>query len=755
MVLIGPKMLGLGRLFKRNAPERRKTALLRRLAELLGPSIGPYFDLGSFQSALERSVWAYRSAYSVASAVSTTKFVTVNTDTGETVEGGKAAQVRDVLRSVNPEQTFIEFLFAWTVHFVIDGEVYIEKVRNRLKETRELYIWNPENVSPIPDKSGKRRIAAYEFTVGGAPIVLPAEDVIPARNYNTRDPYRGFSPIAPVRTEIASDMEAASHNLNLLRRGARHGGILSPAEGEVLNEEELERMVAQLEARNVGGSNAGRPMIMPASFKFFNDAMTNRDADFLNSRKWSREVIAACIGAIPIMVNNLDQGTYTNTEQQQRAFWDGTGKLLLHLFYGSLNEHWVHKEVDPNLSLAPDMVGIDATIDSEKTRTENTRTLKTAGIITANEARARHGYEPIADGDKLDVPLNISPRPEDDIINPQSDKEPPSGGEPVPNPLADGSESVPEPAGRNGAGSFSRNGVKAHRKAQDREAIRQAQTRAVKAAEGKLATRISKALTDQKSKIVEKVKQYGSQSNCENCFGSVEAQARDLMKSMATAILTTIRDSGELHIRRLGGKRIDRYTMQIKQGLDPEDSRLINLLTAFDLDQPQIRAYLQGFFGRHIMAISSATLKELEAIFQESVRAGEGVSELVERIRRLGTFSDARAERIARTESTSAFNLGAQRAFEAAGTPGKSWLTARDEKVRDSHYNAEQETAAQPIEVGLPFTLSGERGVSQLMFPGDPGGPAHEVVNCRCSLVPEDIVTRAVFAAQCRKELVE
>ena len=759
-----PHMLGLGTLRtllrrKRAAAEGRKGALLMRLAEVMGQTVGPHFRLGSFQEALERSVWAYRSAYSVAGAVSTTRFLLVETETQETVTGPKADRVRMVLQDVNPEQTFIEFLFAWTVHLLVDGEAYIEKARNRFGETRELFIWNPEDVEPIPDKSGRRRISGYRFNIGGRALDFPADDVIPTRNYNMRNPFRGFSPIAPVRTEIAADMEAATHNLSLLRRGARHGGILSPKEGEMLSEEELGRMISQIEARSMGGANAGRPMVLPASFTFTNDTLSPRDADFLQSRKFSREVIAASIGATPIMVNNLDNGTYTNTEQQQRAFWDTTGKLLLGLFYGSLNEHWVHKEIDPKLSLAPDLVGIDATIDSEKTRTENTRTLKLSGIITANEARARHGFEPVPDGDKLDVPLNIAPRPVDDITNPQAEQPDEVGGESAPEAgqqvvTEDGSV---QPSAAAGVGSFSQNGVNGRTKTHDREAMRQAQELAVNSATEKLAERARDALKNQRNKILERVRLHGGGSCIENCVGSVDEQARELMKSLVTGVLTTIRDSGALHLRRMGGKMVDRWTMKIPQdaGIDDPPDRLIRLITAFDLDNPQVAEYLKQFFGRHIMAISSETLLQLEKMFRDALQAGEGVSELVERIRGLGAFSDARARRIARTETTAAFNLGAQEAFAAAGTPGKSWLSARAESTRDSHLDVDKTSSAQPIETGLSFTLRGKRGESQLRFPGDPGGPAHEVVNCVCTLVPEDLATRAVYAAHCRKELAE
>lgn len=58
----------------------------------------------------------------------------------------------------------------------------------------------------------------------------------------------------------------------------------------------------------------------------------------------------------------------------------------------------------------------------------------------------------------------------------------------------------------------------------------------------------------------------------------------------------------------------------------------------------------------------------------------------------------------------------------------QEWLSSRDERVRDSH----SERDGQVVEVGQPFDI----GAGYLLFPGDPEGPAEEVVNCRCTTIP-------------------
>jgi len=93
-----------------------------------------------------------------------------------------------------------------------------------------------------------------------------------------------------------------------------------------------------------------------------------------------------------------------------------------------------------------------------------------------------------------------------------------------------------------------------------------------------------------------------------------------------------------------------------------------------------------------------------------------------------------RARRISRTESTAAWNSGALAALAAEGRTHKKWLAhvkgANSERTRESHRLAN----GQVVPLGRPFRVGG----SLLMMPGDPSAPAHEVVNCRCTVVGDD-----------------
>lgn len=114
----------------------------------------------------------------------------------------------------------------------------------------------------------------------------------------------------------------------------------------------------------------------------------------------------------------------------------------------------------------------------------------------------------------------------------------------------------------------------------------------------------------------------------------------------------------------------------------------------------------------------------------EGFAAGEGIDPLRRRITSVVDVTKAKAEALARTEVISASNAGAVAQVDAMGDdapPFKQWMATNDLRTRPTHRRADGQV--------VPRGTSFEVGASSLEFPGDPGGPAGEVINCRCTVV--------------------
>lgn len=93
-----------------------------------------------------------------------------------------------------------------------------------------------------------------------------------------------------------------------------------------------------------------------------------------------------------------------------------------------------------------------------------------------------------------------------------------------------------------------------------------------------------------------------------------------------------------------------------------------------------------------------------------------------------------RAETIARTEALQALHIGQHAAYDQAIDQNlvqpdeiiRVWESSGDGRTRESH----DEMHGQEVAWDEPFKTPS--GVF-LMFPGDPSGPAEEIINCRCN----------------------
>lgn len=130
-------------------------------------------------------------------------------------------------------------------------------------------------------------------------------------------------------------------------------------------------------------------------------------------------------------------------------------------------------------------------------------------------------------------------------------------------------------------------------------------------------------------------------------------------------------------------------------------------------------------------AMVAGVLDSIRRLIRNALRRGAALDEpprvLARRIRdeTAGQIGRKRAEMIARTETHTATQVGAEAAARATGlTILKEWGATEDKRTRPAHAEAD----AQTVEQDADFIVGGEH----MRFPGDTRGSAWNVINCRC-----------------------
>lgn len=150
----------------------------------------------------------------------------------------------------------------------------------------------------------------------------------------------------------------------------------------------------------------------------------------------------------------------------------------------------------------------------------------------------------------------------------------------------------------------------------------------------------------------------------------------------------------------------------------------------FSLENPRVRNIIRLRAAALVKNVTETTRDSIQAAVLTGRAQGLGMSQVAALIREttFGEITKARALTIARTETVGALNAGEYAAATSSNVMrSKTWITQGDVRVRDSHAALNNLT----IDIGAAFP-------NGLRYPHEPGAPAGEVINCRCSLLFSD-----------------
>lgn len=164
-------------------------------------------------------------------------------------------------------------------------------------------------------------------------------------------------------------------------------------------------------------------------------------------------------------------------------------------------------------------------------------------------------------------------------------------------------------------------------------------------------------------------------------------------------------------------------------------------LQVVDAWQGYVDDWFAQYGGKKVTQIDEVTRSLLMDQIQESVAAGEGLTDTMKRIDELylDQIIPNRSEVIARTEIIPASNLGAQSAVRSASDQiglrvERQWISSgNDGRTRPEHLAHDALKVWVPLE--KPHEVQFQGAVEKLMFPGDSGlgASAANTIQCRCS----------------------
>ncbi|MEM7301909.1 MAG: phage portal protein [Pseudomonadota bacterium] len=310
---------------------------------------------------------------------------------------------RVISREPNKWQTPSQFRRMLQAHLLLRGNGYaaITRSGNRILELIPLH---PDRVE-LRQKDDLSLEYLWTRPNGGR-VIFKQSDVFHLVGL-TLDGVRGVTPITYARETIGLSLAQERHGAVQFKNGLNVGGTLTTEKH--LGPEGRENIRAAMDEYRSDGDRAGKWMVLEDGLKAEGMSITAEDAQWIESRKFTRSDIAMFFGVPPHMIGDTEKSTSwgSGIEQQSIGFVAYT-----------LEDHLTMWEEASNRDLLPDgdadagtyfRFNRAALVKGDiKTRWETHVKAMQWGALSPNEVRALEDMNPREGGDIYYDPPNTA-----------------------------------------------------------------------------------------------------------------------------------------------------------------------------------------------------------------------------------------------------------------------------------------------------------------------------------------------------------
>ena len=279
-------------------------------------------------------------------------------------------------------------------HLALRGNAYNQIITNPRGEIIELMPIHPDRVKIELLPSGEYRYRVTDRA--GTEVMLPRGEVWHLRGLSS-DGLMGMSPIELARENLGMALAAQDYGARFFANDAKPTGGWIEFPG-TFKDNEAKKVFRESYQQAQSGANRGKVLVLENGMKFHEVGVTNKDAQFLELRKFQITDIARLFRVPPHMIADLERATFSNIEQQSLEF-------VMHTMT-PWAERW-EASIESELLLEGDDIEIEFDFANlmrgdAASRSSYYQSGIQNGWLTRNEARIAENLNPI---DGLDQPL--------------------------------------------------------------------------------------------------------------------------------------------------------------------------------------------------------------------------------------------------------------------------------------------------------------------------------------------------------------
>lgn len=698
----------------------------------------------------EMKGWVGSAVSAIADNVATTEIKLFKRTNGG-VEEVEDHPILDLLFKVNSFTTYFDHFWLTQTYLELTGEAPWFLDRNG-SEIENIFFLRPDKIKPITGKSNL--IEGYEYEIKpGQKIKLAVEDVLFLKYPNPAQPFRGLGTLQMAAKTVDIDNFSENWNANFYKNSARPDSIIT-VKSDNLSSEQKDRLKKSLQEIYQGTKNAHKNMVLFGDMEFSNAGFNQKDMDFDNQQKFSRDKILGIFRVPKAIVSQTEGVNFASAKVAEFVFMKFTIKPKLERLVQQLNEFLL-----PMFAGTEEMFldFVNPVPADEEQNIAKFNSALTHGWMTINEVREQQGLEPLEGGDIALVPLNRTELGSEETGESNNNQE--RGYITL-----KGNRPKKKASYARRVGMRARTGSKIHYEVKKTtDALKERVKNELRMGLRKVTKKkVPKKMSQIVNKVVKKnvapeLQRVLSEQEVMNYWeikNQVFQEFRKRVEKDLQKIFAIQRKNVLLKLSKISGQKgSDDLFEQIKLNEDKEVARTIDLTfgtfqdlfedagnktfemmqmeAEMDVNRDEVKNIIRSNGRTLATGVTSVTNKFIREQVIDSLAKGESIPELKKRI--VGIFdsaADVRAQRIARTETLRYNTSASEQAFKDSGiVEGKMWITDPD----PCQYCAT--LSGKTASLGENFITKGDVIIDRAFDYDDlPSPPLHP--NCQCDVIP-------------------
>lgn len=323
--------------------------------------------------------------------------------TGDRKDRATANRLYGLLHDMpNSFQSSFDFRQTKTAQVVMGGAGYSFINRSVTGDVLELLPMHPDKVVM---KQARDYSLSYVFTDAEGNQIPLRQDQVWRVIGMSLDGLRGISPIERHRQTVGISLAADKHTALTFKNGAKMSGILKHPSH--FSDKDVAARVAESWDAASSGDNMGKTPLLEDGLDWMQVSMTNRDAQYIETRKFQTEDVARIFRVPPHKIGHLEKATNNNIEHQGLEFVVDTMMPWIRRWEQSITRDIIGRA---NMrSIFPEFLLDGLLRGDSKARAEFYSKAVGGPWMSANEARIKDNMNPIEGLDEVLKPLNMTP----------------------------------------------------------------------------------------------------------------------------------------------------------------------------------------------------------------------------------------------------------------------------------------------------------------------------------------------------------